>query len=40
MLQGARREQAAHSGLGDIIICSVKSVISGSDVKKKAVVKA
>ena len=28
------------AGLGDVIICSVKSVISGSDVKKKAVVKA
>ena len=36
---GAQR-LAAHVGLGDIIVCSVKSVIAGSDVKKKAVVKA
>ena len=28
------------AGLGDVIVCSVKSVIPGSDVKKKAVVKA
>ncbi|MCA9154324.1 MAG: 50S ribosomal protein L14 [Pirellulaceae bacterium] len=37
VLGGSRRRYA---GLGDIIICSVKSVIPGSDVKKKAVVKA
>lgn len=37
VLGGSKRRTA---GLGDIIICSVKSVISGSDVKKKAVVKA
>ena len=28
------------AGLGDVIVCSVKSVIPGSDVKKKSVVKA
>lgn len=28
------------AGLGDVIVCSVKSVIAGSEVKKKAVVKA
>jgi len=27
------------AGLGDVIVCSVKSVIPGSDVKKKSVVK-
>jgi large subunit ribosomal protein L14 len=37
VLGGSRRRFA---GLGDIIICSVKSVIPGSDVKKKAVVRA
>jgi large subunit ribosomal protein L14 len=37
VLGGSRKRTA---GLGDIIVCSVKSVISGSDVKKKAVVKA
>ncbi len=37
VLGGSRRRYA---GLGDIIICSVKSVIPGSDVKKKAVVRA
>jgi large subunit ribosomal protein L14 len=37
VLGGTRRRYA---GLGDIIICSVKSVQSGSDVKKKAVVRA
>jgi large subunit ribosomal protein L14 len=37
VLGGSRRRFA---GLGDIIICSVKSVIPGSDIKKKAVVKA
>ncbi|QDU93199.1 50S ribosomal protein L14 [Lignipirellula cremea] len=37
VLGGSRRRFA---GLGDIIVCSVKSVIPGSDVKKKAVVKA
>jgi large subunit ribosomal protein L14 len=37
VLGGSRRRTA---GLGDIIICSVKSVIPGSDIKKKAVVKA
>jgi large subunit ribosomal protein L14 len=36
VLGGTRRRYA---GLGDIIVCSVKSVIPGSDVKKKAVVK-
>lgn len=37
VLGGSRRRYA---GLGDIIICSVKGVIPGSDVKKKAVVRA
>ena len=36
VLGGSRRRFA---GLGDIIICSVKNVIPGSDVKKKAVVR-
>ena len=30
----------AFAGIGDVIICSVKSVIPGSEVKKKAVVRA
>ena len=34
VLGGSRRRFA---GLGDIIICSVRSTIPGSDVKKKAV---
>ena len=37
VLGGSRRRFA---GLGDIIVCSVKSVIPGSDIKKKSVVKA
>ena len=37
VLGGTRRRYA---GLGDIIICSVKSVSAGSEVKKKAVVRA
>lgn len=37
VLGGSRRRFA---GLGDVIICSVKSVIPGSDIKKKAVVRA
>ena len=37
VLGGSKRRTA---GLGDVIVCSVKSVIPGSDVKKKAVVKA
>jgi large subunit ribosomal protein L14 len=37
VLGGSRRRYAS---IGDIIICSVKSVIAGSDVKKKAVVRA
>jgi len=37
VLGGSRRRFA---GLGDIIICSVRSTIPGSDVKKKAVVRA
>ena len=36
VLGGTHRRTA---GLGDIIVCSVKSVIPGSDVKKKSVVK-
>ena len=37
VLGGSRRRYA---GLGDVIICSVKSTIPGSDIKKKAVVRA
>lgn len=37
VLGGSRRRVA---GLGDIIVCSVKSVIPGSDFKKGAVVRA
>lgn len=37
VLGGTRRRFA---GLGDVIVCSVKSVIPGSNVKKGAVVKA
>jgi large subunit ribosomal protein L14 len=37
VLGGSRRRTA---GLGDVIICSVKSVIPGSDVKKKSIVRA
>ncbi len=36
VLGGSRRRTA---GLGDIVVCSVKTVIAGSDVKKGAVVK-
>ena len=36
VLGGSRRRTA---GLGDIIVCSVKTVIPGSDIKKGAVVK-
>ena len=35
VLGGSRRRSA---GLGDIVVCSVKSVIPGSEIKKKAVV--
>jgi large subunit ribosomal protein L14 len=37
VLGGSRRRFA---GIGDIIICSVKSVIPGSEIKKKQVVSA
>lgn len=37
VLGGSRRRYAR---VGDVIVCSVKSVIPGSDVKKKAVVRA
>jgi large subunit ribosomal protein L14 len=37
VLGGSRRRYA---GIGDIIICSVKSVNSASEIKKKAVVRA
>jgi len=36
VLGGSKRRWA---GLGDIVVCSVKSVIPGSEIKKKAVVK-
>jgi large subunit ribosomal protein L14 len=36
VLGGSKKRTA---GLGDTIICSVKSVIPGSDIKKKAIVK-
>ena len=37
VLGGSRRRYA---GIGDVIICSVKSVNSASEIKKKAVVRA
>lgn len=37
VLGGSRRRFA---GLGDIIVCSVRNTIPGSDVKKKSVVRA
>jgi len=37
VLGGSRRRFA---GLGDVIVCSVKSVIAGSELKKKTIVKA
>ena len=37
VLGGSMRRTA---GIGDVIICSVKSVIPGSEIKKKAVVRA
>lgn len=37
VLGGSRRRYA---GLGDIIVCSVKAVQPGSDVKKKSIVRA
>lgn len=37
VLGGSKRRTA---GLGDVIVCSVKSVIPGSDVKKKSIVRA
>jgi large subunit ribosomal protein L14 len=37
VLGGSRRRVA---GIGDIVVCSVKSVIAGGDYKKGAVVKA
>ncbi len=37
VLGGSRRRFA---GLGDVIVCSVKSVIPGSDIKKKTIVQA
>lgn len=37
VLGGSRRRFAR---LGDVIICSVKSVIPGSEIKKKAIVRA
>ena len=37
VLGGTRR---LYASLGDVIICSVKSVIPGSEIKKKAVVRA
>lgn len=36
VLGGSRRRYA---GLGDVIICSVKSVVPGGEIKKKAVVR-
>ena len=37
VLGGTKRRTA---GVGDIVVCSVKSVIPGSEVKKKSVVRA
>jgi large subunit ribosomal protein L14 len=36
VLGGSRKRTA---GLGDVVVCSVKSVIAGSDIKKGAIVK-
>jgi large subunit ribosomal protein L14 len=36
VLGGSRRRTA---GLGDVVVCSVKSVIAGSDVKKGSIVR-
>ena len=36
VLGGTHRRTA---GLGDVVVCSVKSVISGSEIKKKSVVR-
>jgi large subunit ribosomal protein L14 len=36
VLGGSRRRYA---GLGDVVICSVKSVVPGGEIKKKAVVR-
>ena len=37
VLGGSRKRVA---GLGDVIVCSVKSVIPGSDIKKKSIARA
>jgi large subunit ribosomal protein L14 len=37
VLGGSKRRTA---GLGDVIVCSVKSVIPGSEIKKKTIVRA
>lgn len=37
VLGGTRRRSA---GIGDVIVCSVKSVIPGSEIKKKSIVRA
>jgi len=37
VLGGSKRRTA---GLGDVIVCSVKNVIPGSDIKKKSIVRA
>lgn len=37
VLGGSRKRTA---GLGDVIVCSVKSVIPGSEIKKKSIVRA
>ncbi len=37
VLGGSKKRTA---GLGDVIVCSVKSVIPGSEIKKKAIVRA
>ena len=37
VLGGTRRRFA---GVGDVIVCSVKNVIPGSDIKKKSIVRA
>ena len=37
VLGGSRKRVA---GLGDVIVCSVRSVIPGSDIKKKSIVRA
>ena len=40
MHQGSGGSRRRFAGLGDVIVCSVKSVIPGSEIKKKSIVRA